>query len=58
VIENKLQMYTSLNGYRPIYSGNIAETFYFSQIIDIQLINITSQKTISFKDYNAIKFDY
>ncbi|XP_011051506.1 PREDICTED: uncharacterized protein LOC105144347 [Acromyrmex echinatior] len=58
VRQNKLQMYTSLNGYRPIYSGGIAETFYFSQITDIQLINIIPQKTISFKDYNAIKFDY
>ena len=63
MIENKLRMYTIVNGYQskkiwPVESTNTEGIFFFSQIMDFQLINITSQKTISFKDYNSTKFDY
>lgn len=57
VIDNKLRIYTLLKGNRPVYSNN-TEIFNFSQIMILQLINITSQKTISFQDYNSTKFDY
>lgn len=63
VIENKLRMYTEISGYqsKKAWSEESTDTegiFFFSQTMDMQLINIISQKTISFKDYNAIKFDY
>jgi len=53
VIDNKLKMFTTMDGQLPFDPWNPSGTPVFTEMVSVNLIDIRSQKTISYKEnYN------